>query len=338
MTRWLTIGFVVSVGVGTALRFWQLGQADLSIDEAYTALAARRSMADLIPHIDATDPHPPLAYLLLQPVAGITQDIGLLRSVSALASTLALVVMAIWQRSRGVAGLVATAVFALSPFQLAYGRQMRMYGLMALAGVVAAYSAERWLESSRRRWLVGAVGAGLVCAFSHAVGVVLLGALLLLPWTRRDRAAWELRAAVIGALAVFASLWGSHTLAWQGRDLGYPRASVEWISIVVNESIAAVPDNRWIVLAIAAIGGFLLLRRRDASSRVWVVLFVLPVVLLVVASLRRGVLIPKAMVPFSWGLPLAIGALCGEVGRRRWPGGVALVVVVALLVVPFAPS
>ena len=112
------------------------------IDETYTALAVRLPIGSMLEHLDRTDPHPPLSYLLFKPVAVRTTDLGGLRATSAVASVLAVVVMALWLRDRGVTGVGAVLLFAIAPYQLVYGREMRMYGLLALGGVVAAAAAE----------------------------------------------------------------------------------------------------------------------------------------------------------------------------------------------------
>ena len=339
-TEWLLVGAVV---VGALLRVWDLGADPLSIDETYTVLAARLPIVDLVRHIDATDPHGPLAYLVLHPVAAFTTDLGALRLArvmlaSALASIASLVVMAIWQRRYGVAGLVTTVIFALSPFQLIYGRQVRMYGLLALAGVTAAWCADRWLRSDGRRWAIVAGVAGLVAALSHGTGVLLLVCLLAIPALRRDRSAWEFRAANGLALSLFALLWGMHALRWSRGNAGLPPATPSWLSTVVNETFAPVPDQRWLVLAAMAAGGVLICRRRGPQARVWGWMFVAPILALYVASLNRGVLIPKSLMPFSWGVPLALGAVVGWLLARWKPAGVVALALLFLSLVPYVGS
>ena len=339
-TRWPTRDLILggTVVVGAVLRLWDLGATRPSIDETYTALAARLPVADLVRHIDATDPHGPLAYLLLQPVAGLTSDVGTLRLASAMTSIAALVVMAVWQRRAGLAGLVATVVFALSPFQLLFARQIRMYGLLALAGVTAAWCAQRWLEQGGRRWAIGAATAGLVAALSHAAGPILLVALMAIPLLRRDRAAWELRAAVGTGLMAFAVLWGPHAWRWSHDSGALPVATPRWASIVVNETIAPAPENRWIVLPLLLAGALAILMGRGARVRVWMCLFAVPVLALYVASLQRSVLVPKSLVPFAWGTSVAMGALCGWAMERWRLAGLAIAGLLALVIVPLVPA
>ena len=244
-------------------------------------------------------------------------------------------VLAWWQRRRGVAGVAATAVMALSAFQLSYGREMRMYGFLALGGVLTAWAAERWLDDGRRRWIAVATVAATACAFTHATGIIVLLALGAIPLLRRDRRAWELRCAVLVGLASFALLWGAHAVAWRGQTSMYPKASLSWLSIVVNEVVAPVPSNRWIVLPLLVVGGLFIVARRDASTKVWLILAVGPVAALYVASYGQGVLIPKSLMAYSWGVALALGAVVGAAWKRSAMAGGLVAVVLALAVVPY---
>ncbi len=334
--RTYDMALLALVVIGAALRLWDLGRTAPSIDETYSVLAARMPVGELLQRIDSTDPHGPLYYLILHPIASVTDGVGTLRMVSALLSIAAVVVMAVWQRRAGVAGLVATAVFALSPFQIFYARQMRMYGLLALAGVCAAWCAQRWLVDPRRRWVAGMAAAGVVAALSHATGVILLGALLLLPLLRRDRSSWELRAAVVASGSIFGLLWGAHAVRWSGASGLLPTADPNWLSIVLNEVVAPVPGNRWFLLPLLLAGSVVVVAARGSLARVWICLFVVPVAVLYLASMSRGVLVPKSLMPFAWGVPVALGALCGWVHQRSRIGAGVVVAVLALGLLPYA--
>ena len=60
----------------------------------------------------------------------------------------------------------------------------------------------------------------------------------------------------------------------------------------------------------------------------------LPVVVLTLASLRRGVLVPRSLMPFAWGGPLALGALAGLACERSRAWGATVVVLLAVLCIP----
>ena len=80
------------------LRFGGLGTAGLSADETYTAVASARPVDELLTFIRETDPHPPLSYLLENPALAVSDSNAALRFLPALCSTLAVVVLAVWQR------------------------------------------------------------------------------------------------------------------------------------------------------------------------------------------------------------------------------------------------
>ena len=208
-----------------------------------------------------------------------------------------------------------------------------MYGFVCLGGVVAAWGAERWLDTGSRRWVAVAVVAATTCAFVHATGVIVLIAAL-------RGAAVPTRSLPVGApgggggraRAVRGAL-GAHALTWRNEVSTYPKASLSWLSIVVNETIAAVPANRWIVLPLLVGGGVLIVLRRDVSSRVWLVMAAAPVALLYAGQFRQGVLSrnrswPTPGAPRSpsapWSVP-ASGRSCS--GPPRF--------LVALMVVPY---
>jgi len=181
-------------------------------------------------------------------------------------------------------------------------------------------------------------GAGLVAALSHATGPILLVALLLIPMLRRDRAAWELRVGLVLALAGFAAVWGGHVLRWSGGSGALPPASPEWLGIVINELLAPVPDNRVLLLPLLALGAVAIVVARGPRSRVWICLFVVPVAVLYGASLSRGVLVPKSLMPFAWGVPLALGALCGWVREKARPIAFVLAAALVVLAVAYVPE
>ena len=164
-------------------------------------MTARRSVGGLFSILRQLDSHPPLDYLLRMPFAGSGSDV-LVRLPSVLFSIAALGLFAWWMRDRGRVGLIATALFAVSGFELLYGRQARMYALMELVGVATAVAADHWLRTrclrtrAARRpepattaatapsatgavWLVAA--ATTVGVFTHTSALLLAAGVFWLP-------------------------------------------------------------------------------------------------------------------------------------------------------------
>jgi hypothetical protein len=335
--RWVDAALIAWTVVGLGLRLLLLGRpATLNPDETYSAYTASLPLGEIVPFVRATDPHPPLSYLLQAPVARLTDAEWALRLPSALCSAAAVALLAWWQRRRGLEGVVATALLALLPLALTYGVQVRMYGLLQLAGVATAFGVARWCEAPSGRWLWLAVGGALVAAFSHATGLLLLAGLLVVPGWRRPRGpalAWW--AAVAGALGLWALAWGSATLGWRSESL-YPPVTPETASIAINESIAPAPGNRPVALAVLLAGAVAVVWRRDVTARALVAAYLVPLAGAVVLGLRIG-LIPKTLVALEWGVAVSLAGLTGVAYRWRPQAGVLAVAVVALLVLPAVP-
>jgi mannosyltransferase len=334
--RLLAAGFVVCVVLGSVLRLTGLSfPPTLFDDESYSAYAASLPIGDIPSYVRKSDPHPPLFYLILAPVERVSTSETALRIPSAVMSALALLLMALWQRRRGVEGLLVTFLFAIIPFQTYFARQARMYGLMELAGVAGAMAADRWLTSRRRGWIAVAAVAGLAAALSQAIGFLLLGGLLLVPWLRRDRAALEWRLGMLGSGVVYAGLWGITAYRLRGTSL-YDRVTLNSALTTINEMVAAVPGNRYLTVAVLCAGGVLLfLRRSESTAWVYLTMFALPVAGAAVVALRVPMFIPKTLVVLSWGVPIAMAAIVMRLGKIHVLAGGLAMALLLLLIVPY---
>ncbi len=147
-----------------ALRFYRLGAQSLWSDEGNSLALAQRSFADIAART-AFDIHPPFYYWLLKiwtSLFGLSEFSA--RSLSAVLGVLLVpVVYQIGSRffSRR-AGLLSALFAALSPFQIYYAQEARMYMLLALLGATLIWlSAEMW---RREHWSGGWLAAYIVVA------------------------------------------------------------------------------------------------------------------------------------------------------------------------------
>jgi hypothetical protein len=334
--------YVIAVGAlicaGVVARLWALGHAGLDFDEAFSYMAGRRGIPGLFSFLRHKDAHPPLDYLIRMPLAQRGVGAGAFRLPSVVLSTAALAVFAVWMRRLGRAGIIAVALMAVVAFQLTYARDARMYAGMVLVGVLTASSAHQWLVDGRRRhaWICGA--ATLVGLFLHASAIVMAVGLFAVPRLRRDADAWWWRAALVGAAAVWAAVWGpSFVDQVQASSASWiPHTSFNYLAVVVNELVDSYPTLRWYVVAGIGFGAVLLWRRDQTLGWVWCACFLIPLVAAALIGLRAHYLLPRTLAFASWAPLLALAMLIDEAMARWWPIGVVAAGIAALVVLPSA--
>ncbi|MGE5123459.1 MAG: glycosyltransferase family 39 protein [Acidobacteriaceae bacterium] len=152
---WLVILLTL---VGYGLRVLLIGNKGLSLDETLSIWASSHNLADMLPWIAKIDHHPPLYYLLLHYWMAIdgTAASGV-RLLSALfgAGTIPFIYL-IGKRMSGVLmGLAAAVLLALSPFNIRFAQETRMYTLLTFNAAVAIYALVRLLTDTRSAMPIG---------------------------------------------------------------------------------------------------------------------------------------------------------------------------------------
>jgi hypothetical protein len=331
---WGALAF--AVGAGAVLRFWGLGAHRFGFDDAFTTMAARMPVGQLFGYLRANDSHPPLDYLLRIPLSHLTTSEWWLRFPSVACSVGALTLFAWWMRTRGWIGVLATALFAVSAFQVLHGRQVRMYPELELIGVAAAMLAESWLERPRR-WHARAVGAlTLICLLLHVSGFLLGAGLLALAGRRTDREAWRWRAALAIALGAWAVLWGPSfvTQTQGGHSDWIPRTTLHHLVDTVGRLVTAAP-HLYGVICIAGVAGAVLLVRSDRRlGRVWLCCVAVPIALAAASGAVAPVLLDRTLTVAAWGPVLAVAYLVGGIARRSRVLATVAVIAVAAVMIP----
>ena len=308
------------VVVGIALRVWRIVSNGLTFDESFTALAGRRSVGDLLTYLRHNDSHPPLDYLIRAPFARAGASDFLMRSPSLLFSSAALALFAWWMRERSWLGVIATALMAVSTFQVLYGGDARMYALLQLLGVAAAIVTERWLRAPAR-WHVWAIGAVLLVAlFDHVSGALLGAGLLAVAGLRRDRDAWRWRIVVTGAGLVWLVVWGPVMVDQLGGQWAswIPRTTPLGFAQTVSRQITLAEAVAPFVLAAVIGGGVVLCRRDRVLGRLWLALGALPFALAAGIGVFASFLFDRTLTLASWAPLLAIAF-----SARRGPSTLA---------------
>jgi 4-amino-4-deoxy-L-arabinose transferase-like glycosyltransferase len=204
------------------LRLYMIDASSLWNDEGTSVAVAQRSLAT-IARDAANDIHPPLYYWLLHgwvKMAG-TSEAGVRSLSAALGVVLVAVVYVLGKLLAGRgAGLIAALLAAISPFQVYYSHEARMYMLLALLAALAFYAALRWAaaatgQNRRERWgwavlYVLSAAAGLYSHYAFPMILAAVNLTVLLDIALRWRAAsgagrlWRWLALQLAVLLLFA--------------------------------------------------------------------------------------------------------------------------------------
>ena len=180
------------VALGLGLRACGFTEPWVNPDEGiYFHLAHARSPADLFDGI-TQNAHPPLQYLLLYAMAGLSGEFSWLRATSLVAGSLAVYAMIrLGKEAAGWrTGLLAGAALAVAPGAIALSQLMRPYALLTLLLTVATWFGLRALRTGERRDLVlhtAALGLALSTHYAAYLSAPWFGALLLSDAFRRGR-------------------------------------------------------------------------------------------------------------------------------------------------------
>lgn len=138
--------------IGGGLRVLLLDKNGLWLDETFSLWIANHGVGDMLHWITRIDQHPPLYYLLLHYWTALTGDspyYARLLSVLFGAGTIPIIYLIGKRLSGVVVGLVAAAFLALSPFNIYFAQEARMYTLLAFNAAAAIYALVRLLTDAR---------------------------------------------------------------------------------------------------------------------------------------------------------------------------------------------
>ncbi len=155
--------------VGLALRIASINTRGLWLDEAITVKQASRTFLRIIQKL-ATGVHPPLYHITMHfwlKYFG-TSEIAL-RSFSVIVGVIAIPV-AYWAGRRIYdrrTGLIAAGLIALSPFQIWYSQEARMYALLFLGGLLSTTFLVLAVRENRKHLWVGYLVFTTMGLFTH---------------------------------------------------------------------------------------------------------------------------------------------------------------------------
>lgn len=198
-TKTLT-AFALILLLAFGLRFYRLDGQSFWADEGASVVQAARSLPEIADNA-ARDIHPPLYYSLLHFwVKSFGDGEVAVRSLSAILGVLLVgLVFLLGRRLAGESvGLAAAFVAALSPFQVYYSQEARMYILLAALGAATVCAATGYVEAERRgasvyTWSAAYVLAAAGGLYTHYAFPAVLAAVNLayLAWAWRERIGWR---------------------------------------------------------------------------------------------------------------------------------------------------
>jgi len=162
--------------LGFFLRLYHLGKESLWGDEAYSFLVSKVGL-EWIAHLTSFDRHPPLYYYFLHIWMKLfgTSDFAL-RSLSLVFGVLAIPMIYLLGRRlfNEEVGLISALILAISPFNVEYSQEVRMYSLLLFLALLSMYFFVRFLERDSRAVSVGYVLSTALMLYAENFGLFVL--------------------------------------------------------------------------------------------------------------------------------------------------------------------
>ncbi len=308
--------------VALILRLAAIGSRPLWYDESFAVLFSHEGLAAMLEgtlstaHDSAADVHPLAYYMSLSIWMRIFGQSPLsVRLFSVLLGMGILIVAYLGMRELFDEELatLALAFLALSPFQIHYAQEVRMYALMTFLLIVATYALWRGMGTHHWGWwLLFALSAALA-QYTHNLSAFYLIPLALIPLLERD---WRsLRSAVIsgfGAVLLYLP-WLLHlpaqfdkvrTAYWVATPTP-ARFFTTLLSFVTNLPLpdSWLPLALFVTLAVISLGGWQTFRawragHKDICLALWLAyLAFIPPLFLYLFSQWMPVYIERALLP-----------------------------------------
>jgi uncharacterized membrane protein len=155
----------------------------------------------------AHDRHPPLSFVALRGwIRAFGEDDATLRALPALVSCATLAVFAAWAR-RFRSAAAAVALFAVAPFQVWHGQELRMYAWVELGAVLALLGTARSFEAKRASGTALVACGTFLAAGSHYLGALIVPAIAAAAHVRRREIGWRGALQLVSSSLAGVLLW-----------------------------------------------------------------------------------------------------------------------------------
>ena len=174
------IGLLLIMALALGLRLMSIGRDSLWLDEAISYLTANLSATDIFNNI-IESPHPPFYYLLLHYWQKFFPDNDTVtRFLSAFLNLLLIPI--IYRLTRDLLGryslaLLAALFIAISPFQIAYSHELRMYTLLILLVTLTVWTYWKAFHDGNWYWWLLFFLSALLAMYSHFFSFFVLAAI-----------------------------------------------------------------------------------------------------------------------------------------------------------------
>ena len=311
--------------IAVVIRVLDISSRWLWYDELQSVTHAILPLRDLIKSVQMYDPHPPFYYiqLYLWLLFGISDSWIKLNSV--LWSVLAIVSLFVVSRNifNTRVGILASALFAIFPYSVAYAQEARMYSLLMFLGIWNFFFIYQFLQDNQAVLMaVGIAVSTVTFLYSHGAGFMILFSGLsyaLIYLVEENRNGWKqvLRWGLlqVGILVVYLP-W-----MWKVRSINVGHTLTPSINDIIDTLFILVfgfgkfyPSwFRWIGVLLTVAIIIILVARSKTSRSVIIAYVIAPIVFCALTSyLIRPIWLHRTLayiVPF---LSLAIALIVSE--------------------------
>jgi hypothetical protein len=357
-----------------SVRFHRIGEESFWLDEAYTYARAAMTPGEAI-EASFEKGHVPTYFLLMHYWLAFGDDEATLRAPSAIFGVLtAVAAMLLGWIAAGVGpALVTGLLVALSPLQVRYGQEARMYTMLTFTATIAICGVVWLLEHPeqaasplwqrgnwpRRRakppspaWAAwSAYSAGAIAAlYLHNTAVFLLAVCLLCAWLHIARNPLERRpllanwALANGAVLLIWSFRLPSLLVQTDRVLDhfwatFPSPAELWMRLS-HLYLFGAQEQPWVAALLAGLAGYGVVQVRRHRRRLLLPLLMLalaPPVLVLLVSLRTPMFLPRILLwaPIPFFVLIGIGVCALRRPAFPWVAGVAVLVGGLLCLKPY---
>ncbi len=347
------VGLVGLTLAGALARAFRLEAQSLWLDELFSVFLARREASEILAGT-AQDTMPPLYYLFLHLALQFGSDEIAARSVSVLfgIATIPLFYLLARRLFDARVALIACALLVVSPFQILFAQEARMYAQLTFFSLAAMFFFWRTWQSGRRQdWLFFVVFETLAF-YSHSLAFLNLLALDVFGLMQRaqGRERWRALGLAHLAVAILFAPWLAVLVGqvarvqagfWGTTPSPLLLLTTPYLFLFGNVTpLFIVPFALFVTLALLGLGGLAIRRAFTAAQseraelKFALTVFSVPLLVLYGISLFRPMYVERTLIVASLGLYLWLGWVMTRAQPRalfRVTGGTLITLMVAVL-------